>query len=345
MTETQTENTIFDFGTYPPIGGDDWRYAFETAQIRAIEMQMLSRAALLDIANAPDFASAIASLAAGEYALPQGGRNFADVESLLLARRAAARGLFAELMLDRPIVEVFRSRDDFANLRLALRRSLTDRPLGEDYSSEGNFPPGLFEQVFGEEAYHLLPDYMQEAVEQGVLGYYQNKDVRQIDHAIDRVQLQYNLKQARRLESIFLIGLFRIQIDLLNIRTMLRVKLTEAEQRNVFFDGGYVDSERFGHGLDVGYESLGQLFFATPYHRVVEAGAGYVASNGSFLKVEQQCDEHLTGYLKLTVQVTAGPQPIIAYLLMKEHEIRTLRLILTAKKNHLDAQLILDRIS
>jgi vacuolar-type H+-ATPase subunit C/Vma6 len=43
--------------------------------------------------------------------------------------------------------------------------------------------------------------------------------------------------------------------------------------------------------------------------------------------------------------ITAGPQPIIAFLLMKENEIRTVRLILTAKKNHLDTKLILDRIS
>ncbi|GAF95855.1 unnamed protein product, partial [marine sediment metagenome] len=37
--------------------------------------------------------------------------------------------------------------------------------------------------------------------------------------------------------------------------------------------------------------------------------------------------------------ITAGPQPIIAYLLMKENEIRTVRLILTAKKNSLDTKL------
>jgi V/A-type H+-transporting ATPase subunit C len=63
------------------------------------------------------------------------------------------------------------------------------------------------------------------------------------------------------------------------------------------------------------------------------------------LKVEQQCEEHLIGFLKTTIQVTAGPQPIIAYLLMKENEIRTVKLILTAKKNNLDTKLLLDRIT
>ena len=42
--------------------------------------------------------------------------------------------------------------------------------------------------------------------------------------------------------------------------------------------------------------------------------------------------------------ITAGPQPVIAYLLLKENEIRTVRLILTAKKNFLDTKLIMDRI-
>jgi V/A-type H+-transporting ATPase subunit C len=217
--------------------------------------------------------------------------------------------------------------------------------LGTDYSNEGNVSPQIFEQVFEEKNYELFPDYVAEAAERAVLAYYQNKDIRRIDYAIDQLQAEYNLKKARRLKSIFLLGLFRIQIDLTNIRTLLRLKFTESEQRDVFLKGGYLELERLRHGLELGYEALGPLFFVTPYCRVVEAGANYLMSNKSFLKVEQQCEEHLTGFLKSTIQITTGPQPIIAYLLMKENEIRNVRLILTAKKNFLDTKLILDRIS
>ncbi len=126
---------------------------------------------------------------------------------------------------------------------------------------------------------------------------------------------------------------------------MLRLKYTDSEHRNVFLKGGFIELERLERGAEIGYEALAPLFFVTPYYRLVEAGAAYLMSDKSFLKVEQQCEEHLTGFLKSTVQITAGPQPIIAYLLLKENEIRTVRLILTAKKNHLDTKLILDRIS
>ncbi len=339
------EESIIDFYTYPSIGGDDWRYAFETAQVRALETRMLPAATLLDMANAENFDQAADLLAAGEYALPHGGKDFAELENILQLRRSAVRGLFAELMIDKPVVELFRTRDDFANLRLALRRTLTEKPLGTDYSGDGNVSPEIFEEVFEQENYELLPHYMRRAIEQAVVAYYQDKDIRRIDYAIDSVQAQYNLTTARRLMSLFLLGLFRIQIDLTNIRTMLRLKFTESEYRNVFLGGGYVKFDRLEHGLELGYESVGQLFFATPYYQLIETGAGYLTSDKSFLKLERRCEDYLTGFLKTTAQITAGPQPIIAYLLMKENEIRTVRLILTAKKNSLDTKLILDRIS
>jgi len=347
MTEL-AEQAILDFYTYPPIGGDDWRYTYETAQVRALEMQMLTRATLHDMANASGFQQAADLLSGTEYALPAGGRNFAEVRDVLLQRRIAVRTLFSDLMLDKPIVKLFKTRDDFANLRLAVRRTLTETPVGTDYSSDGNVPTEQIEQIFAEQEEFgepVFPDYVRDAVERAVLAYYQNKDIRRIDDAIDQSQAQYNLKQARRLKNVFLTGLFKIQADLTNIRTMLRLKFTESEQRNVFLKGGFIELERFIHGIELGYEALGSLFFVTPYHRIVETGAGYLASDKSFLKVEQQCEEHVIGFLKSTVQITAGPQPIIAYLLMKENEIRTVRLILTAKKNNLDTKLILDRIS
>ena len=347
MQDTNSERAILDFYTYPPVGGDDWRYVYQTAQVRVLEMQMLTRATLLDMANADSFEAAADLLSATEYALPRSGRSFAELADILQAGRSELRELFADWIIDKPIVELFRTRDDFANLRLALRRALTEKPIGTDYGSQGNVPPEIFEQVFQEESdSHSieLPDYMQQAADQATLAYYQNKDIRQIDYAIDSVQAQHNLSQASRLRSTFLLGLFRIQIDLTNIRTLLRLKFTERDQLNVFLKGGYLELERLQHALELGYEALGSLFFATPYHRVIEEGAGYLASNKSFLAAERECDEFLTGFLKSTIQVTAGPQPIIAYLLMKENEIRRVRLILTAKKNHLDTKLLLDRL-
>jgi hypothetical protein len=202
MTALAEQPTV-DFYTFPPIGGDDWRYTFATARVRVLESLMLTKAAFSDMANAESFDQAVDLLGAGEYALPKGERGFTQVENILLQRRSDARILFADLMIDQPLVDLIRTRDDFANMRLAIRRKLTERPLGTDYSNDGNVPAELFEEIFEEENHSPLPDYMQEAIERAVLAYYQNKDIRQIDFALDHSQAQYTLQESLRLNSIF----------------------------------------------------------------------------------------------------------------------------------------------
>jgi V/A-type H+-transporting ATPase subunit C len=346
------EQPLIDFYRYPPIGAEDWQYAFETAQARTIEALMLSRSTLLDMANAPDFEQAAELLRSTEYALPA-GTGVSELERILMARRTELRLQFAGWMHDKEVLRLLKSRDDFANLRLAVRRSLTKKPTGGDYSPYGNFPPEQFAEVFENEKYEMLPDYMAEAAQRAILAYYQDKDIRRIDYAIDAAQVEFNLKTAAALDNEFLLGLFRIQTDIINIRTMLRLRLkgdlsagSVADTRPdvLFIQGGYVERDKLIHGLEAGPEGISALFFATPYAEYVQAGSAYASSEKSFLKIEQQCEEYLTGYLKSTVSIAIGPQPVIAYLLLKENEIRTVRLILTAKKNHLNPKLILDRI-
>jgi len=338
------EAPTIDFYTYPLVGGNDWRYAFATAKVRALETQLLSRAVLLDLANAPDFAAALDLLSSTEYALPSGTKDFGQVEQMLLQKRSDVRGLFVSLMLDEPLIQLLKEKDDFANLRLALRRQLTDKPIGVDYSDNGSIPADEFQQIFEQEDYAPLPEYMQEAIEEAVLAYYENKNVRDIDFALDASQARYKISMAHELQSEFLESLFRIQVDILNIKTMLRLKFTESELRDVFVEGGYLEIERLRHGLDVGYEAVAALFFATPYYETVDSGVSYLSANKSFLKLEANFDKYLAGFLSQTKQITAGPQPVIAYLLTKEGEIRIVRLILTGKKNNLETRLILDRI-
>jgi V/A-type H+-transporting ATPase subunit C len=339
-----TDQPHFTFNLYPSVGEDDWRYVFATAKVRALETQMLSDADFADMVNAPDFETAAGMLDSTEYALTEGGKTIEAMEEMLQRRRSEVRKLFADLMLDVPLVEAIRARDDFANLRLALRRTVTEKPVGKDYSDDGNVAAEHFESIFEQENYSQLPEHMQEAVESAVLDYYENKDIRVIDHAIEKVQAAYKLKVAAKVKSVFLLELFRMQIDLTNVRTMLRLKFRESDARDVFLEGGYIEISLLKHCMDIGYEGITPLFMATPYATVVEEGVTYLQTNGSFLKIERACDEHIYGYLKSTNIITAGPQPVIAYLLMKESEIRMVRLILTAKKNDLDVSLIADRV-
>lgn len=343
MNKTITK-PIINFFRYPPIGTDDWRYTYATARVRSLQSQMLSKAELLDLVNTDTYKSALEQLSQTEYAPPQTTSNLNELENILIQRRTELRGLFKKLTIDEDVAEPLIVREDFANMRLALRRKLTEKPVGADYSNDGSIPAENLEKIFEEENYSPLPYHMREAIERAVLAYYQNKDIRQIDYALDYTHFEYKLNRALQIKNTFMIELFRMQIDLNNIKTMLRLKFTESQIRDVFLSGGYINNRKLKTALDADYEAIKSMFAQAPYKKVLEEGINYLTANNSFIKLEQKCDEHLAGFLKTTNNITAGPQPIIAYLLNKEAEIRKVRLILTAKKNELDKQLILARI-
>lgn len=340
---TAFKNEI-DFYRYPPVGTEDWRYAYPTAKVRVLELAMIPRGTFVDMANAPSFAEAAELLAGTNYSV-DANADSAQIEQILMNCRSQVRQQFSDLMLDDGIITFLRAREDYANMKLAIRRVVTGRPLGLDYSNEGNVSAEEFEEIFEQENYERLPEYLQAGVEAAVLGYYENKDVRRIDYEIDRVHAAWRIQQAVELKNVFAQSLVRIRIDLDNIRTMLRLKLADREEETQFFlPGGFVDTEKFVHGLDAGLETIASLFFATPYYELLEASIPYLRSQTSFLKLEKECEDYIIGFLKTTRSIASGPQPVIAYFLMKEAEIRTVRMVLTGKKNGLSSQLILDRL-
>lgn len=341
---TTALNHEISFFRYPPIGPEDWRYAYQTAEVRVRDLSMVPRATFVDMANAPSFAEAAELLAGSDYTIDSNADS-AQIEQMLMARRTETRELFASLMLDEEIVTFLRAREDFANMRLAIRRIVTGRPLGLDYSNEGNVPAEEFEEIFEQENYERLPEYLQEGVEAAVLGYYEHKDIRRIDYEIDRCEAAWRTAQAQKIKNIFMMSIVRLRIDLANIRTMLRLKMAGREEETGFFlPGGFVDADKYKQGLEAGFEAIGQLFYATPYFELLEASIPYLRDEQSFLKLEKECEDHMMGFLKTTRSIASGPQAVAAYFLMKEAEIRTVRMVLTGKKNGLDAKLILDRL-
>ncbi len=343
MTLLENDLTGIDFYQYPPVGEEDWQYAYAAAQVRVLQTLMLQRGIFVDMANAESFPAAADLLGGTEYAIDTAA-DLQAIEAMLLDRRSAARALFADLMPDKEIVMIMRSREDFANMRLAVRRLVTERPMGLGYSNQGCVPAEQFKEMFEQEDYTRMPGYLQDAVEAAVLGYYEKKDIRQIDHAIDRVEAAWRVRRACELNCVFSLSLARLQIDLHNLRTMLRLKMADRDDRMHFLPDGFVEPAKFAHGLETALEAIAAVFQFTPYAELLEESIGYLRTEQSFLRLEQRCEDHLIEFLKTSRQVTAGRQPVIAYLLIKEAEIRNVRMMLVGKKNNLNPRLMLDRL-
>ena len=65
----------------------------------------------------------------------------------------------------------------------------------------------------------------------------------------------------------------------------------------------------------------------TPYQSCIEEGVVYLINRQSFLRLERLIQEHKQKILIQTRYATFGYEPLVAYYLLKDMEIRNLRKI------------------
>jgi len=328
----------------PDVGGDNWSFGFQAAIVRSMETSLLPGALFADMAAAADLAAAVEMLAGSEYALQQSKVSLADVEALLIEKRFALAEFFSDLISESPAHILPAMLIDISNVRLAVRRFVRELPIGEDYCGGGSLQPEAFDAVFEQDDYTFLPAHMQQAIEQGILGYYNNKQIREIDYAIDQVLFDSLISLAKRAKCCYLEGLAMVWADLTNIKTVMRKNLVDNDTTEGFLEGGFIEADKLKAAVMGELEQLSSLCFATPYGAIIDGGLEYLKSQNSFLRLEALCDKYMDDCFSLANQITAGIQPAIAYYYKKADQIRKIRMVLTAKSNMLDKQLILDRL-
>jgi V/A-type H+-transporting ATPase subunit C len=65
---------------------------------------------------------------------------------------------------------------------------------------------------------------------------------------------------------------------------------------------------------------------------------------GQLSKIDKHMENHLMKLNKPSKSIVFGPEPIFSYLVAKEAEIKTIRLIIVSKNNNISPQAIRERL-
>lgn len=328
---------------------EDWRYAFAVGRLRVLATQMLETSRLNDLANTLNVEELVGRLTGTAYAPgSEGGTLSEHLEARLRHLRWAGYDLVISLCLDEDLQRFLQGPEDFRNVKILLRRSLIENSPELTLSELGFIRPSELEDIFEAEKYDALPGEMANAIGQAIGAYYDLKNPRSIDLAIDRWSLLYRRRLAGELRNEYLLGLCGLLADLGNIRSMARIKWLQEDRKlleQAYLPGGSIELSRLGSALGSPWETLPSLFFATAYLELVEHGTAGVVADESFVRLEKYCEDYIREFLRATNQVVAGPEPLVGYLLGLEQEIRSIRLIFSAKQVSLDAETIRDRLA
>ena len=157
-----------------------------------------------------------------------------------------------------------------------------------------------------------------------------------------------SLELTERCKNTFLISFLRHFIDLANIKLFLRMinlGRPKDDLAKMLFIGGYIGRDSFLKIYDEPLYMFISNFRYTDYAEAVREGTEYFQRQNSFLRLERKIDDYLIGFLKQAKYITFGPEPILAYYLAKQNEIKLIRWVIIGKLNDLPKEEILERLN
>lgn len=315
----------------------DTDYLAVSAALHARLSNMLGQERLERMLEAPTAADAWKTAAQCGYPELEECTLDAVEEALAAARRELYREL-RTLSPDERLIEFFQIKYDYHNAKAALK-------AGEDGGAEH-----LLIDCGRCDAHRLArgelntaPAALRRAAEAAKDELERSGDAQRADMLLDRACFEEMAALARGTGSAFLRDYAALQVDAVNLRTLVRSLRMGREGEFLsaaLLPGGHIAPQRFAaaHGTEIA-----ELLRGGPLEKAAEL-APALSAGGSLTEFERLCDDALMDYLRAARRAPFGEKVVIGYLGAKEAEFTAVRTVLAGKLAGLDAGAIRARL-
>ena len=314
----------------------DTRYAYITGRVRALEARLLDKLKMERMTAATSAKASLSELEETDYGpYVSQLKDIHNFEELLHDELRRLYSFIDKGSLDKELTDLFTMRYDFHNLKVFLKNKFKEKPLPLEKLPFIDL--GAIEPLKIGEAKEFL-----QIQKEATRAFEENENPQDIDIILDKEYYRLCVKKAEESENEFVIDLFHMEIDLINIKTFFRCRTLKRNKNffsKVLIGGGSLTKRLFLEFYEKEEGAFLRKLSFTPYAKVI---IGY--EKKGLKGLELSCDNFLLEYVKKTKFITAGLEVLIAYLIAKENEIKLLRSILTGKLNDIPVQIISERM-
>jgi V/A-type H+-transporting ATPase subunit C len=240
----------------------------------------------------------------------------------------------AEMAPDPELIDLFRIRWDYRNLKSLLKASLLKIEGGETgvVDGIGTVPAAALETAVRDKDYTMLPGFLANAARDAGEAYRDQGELSIIDQIIDASLWDHSLATATAAGNGFLSSYFQAEIDLINIKTFVRIKAMNRDQNDLaraLIPGGTLDLSFFRAALG---EPIGTFAGSIEYGRYgVLAEVLRESSPENRYALELACDNVLIRFVERAKTAAYGIEPLVAFILYRTMEIKLVRTAIVAK--------------
>ncbi len=322
-------------------------YLFATARIRAMEKGMLSGESVERMIDSKSPAEALKVLYDLEYGF--GGEMLSphDFEELLTQEHKKAYDLVVSIAPQKDIFLMFRYPYDYHNIKTLLKAEFANVDADSILICAGSIDISALKLIVRERNLLGLTENMRNGLVEAVDTYARTGDPQTIDLILDKACYDDMLKSAKASGVPFVLGYVKLLIDTINLKSFVRLKKMNKSWdffSKIYLDGGNITLKTFIAGYDEPYSQFAEKLIAYGLCTPLLEGGAEITEKGKFTTLEKLCDNKLIDYVKNAKYVSFGIEPLVAYLIAKENEIKIARIIMAGKIANLNSELIRERL-
>ena len=311
---------------------------FAVARIRAKEKSLLTDADINQMVAMKDQAAILSFLRDKGWGDEADGDN---VDAMLLKEETKALALMKELGLDKDVLDVLEYPNLYHNLKAGIKEICTEGQHPQAFYESASSGRDAMLRILRDKDYNKLPDHMRKPAIHAYETMVQTMDGQMCDVIADRACLDAMEKVAVSSKHAIMKDYMTSTVAVTNIRIAVRAARTGKSIN--FLKAALAPCKSFNvnrlaqaasEGLDPLYSFLTDAHFG-------EAVDALKVSDSAF---ERWCDNRLIESIRPQSRNPFTLGPVVAYYLARLNEIKTARIILTAKANDLPEDDIRERM-
>jgi len=312
-------------------------YTYAVARIRSKELSLLDSKFMDQLMAAKSYEECFRLLS--DKGWGEGGHM--DMDQLLAHEREKTWNLIAELVEDISVFDVFLYANDYHNLKTAIKleyKGFEDESL---FIKHGSIDYKLIIEAIKTRDFSLLPEHMRSAAQEAQEVLLHTHDGQLCDRIIDKAALEAVYRAGKRQKNELLKQYSELTVAASNIKVAARAHMTGKSLEWIRLALAQCDTlevENLAQAASDSFEALCDYLKNTDYSDAVEE------LERSLAAFELWYDNRL---IKLIQPHKYNPftlAPLAAYLLARENEVKTVRIILLGKSNQLPEDSMRERI-
>ncbi|MCR5213214.1 MAG: V-type ATPase subunit [Eubacterium sp.] len=316
-------------------------YIYAVASIRVKEKSLLTDADVQTMCGMKSEGEVLSFLTERGWGNGGNSQNGKDMDTVLSEEDAAQMRLLKSLGVDDEIIEVLQMQELYHNLKTAIKAVYVNRDDDEAFYPHDKYGKNEMLRIVRDKDFQKLPVHAAKVAPQAFDLMLTTGDGQRLDMVLDKACLDAIEAIAASTKDQFLADYAELRVATTCIRIAVRGAITKrsrAQIEDALSPNRTLDVKRLAVAAATGIDAVYELLEKIGFKEAVEA------LKNSFSSFEKWCDDTMMDMIRSQKFNIESSGPIVAYYLAKQCEIRTARIIMTAKQNGFGDDIISERI-